>query len=325
MSDLMGAIGGYFSLEQPQPKEHYHPELLHFQSARAAFYALLQAGSPRKVWMPYYICDSMLSPLCEIGVPVSFYSLNSDFSIKDEIELLDGEWIFYVNYFGICGAEQNRLLSKYPKGQLLFDHSQAFFQKPLDCLATIYSPRKFFGVPDGGILSTQLKIRNDFVQDESSYDRTTHLLKRACFTPEKGYADYQMAESSLHSCQPKGMSTFTDNLLKTIDYAAVKNQRNSNFRYLHEALASVNKIQIDSMYVDGPMVYPFLTDNVSLKSELIQRRIFIPTYWPEVGQRGDSGVFERKLLGNLNALPCDQRYSENEMDNILRLIDECKR
>ncbi|MBL0446253.1 hypothetical protein JD509_12320 [Aeromonas veronii] len=320
MSDLMGAIGGYFSLEQPQPKKHYHPELLHFQSARAAFYALLQAGSPRKVWMPYYICDSMLSPLYEIGVPVSFYSLNSDFSVKDEIELLDGEWIFYVNYFGICGAEQNRLLSKYPKGQLLFDHSQAFFQKPLDCLATIYSPRKFFGVPDGGMLSTQLKIRNDFVQDESSYDRTTHLLKRACFTPEKGYADYQMAESSLHSCQPKGMSTFTDNLLKTIDYAAVKNQRNSNFWYLHEALASVNKIQIDRMYVDGPMVYPFLMDNVSLKSQLIQRRIFIPTYWPEVGQRGDSGVFERKLLVNLNALPCDQRYSVKEMDEILKVV-----
>ncbi|HHC7318802.1 hypothetical protein G6364_13370 [Vibrio cholerae] len=323
MSDLTGAIGGYFSLELPQPKEHYHPDLLHFQSARAAFYSLLRTGSPRKVWMPYYICDSMLSPLYEIGVPVSFYSLNSDFSVKDDIELLDGEWIVYVNYFGICGAEQNRLLSKYPKEQLVFDHSQAFFQKPLDCLATIYSPRKFFGVPDGGMLSTQLKIRNDFVQDESSYDRIAHLLKRTCFAPEKGYADYQMAESSLHSCQPKGMSRFTDNLLKTIDYSAVKNQRNSNFWYLHEALASVNKIQIDN--VDGPMVYPFLMDNVSLKYQLIQRRIFIPTYWPEVAQRGDSGVFERKLIADLNALPCDQRYSVNEMDNILRLINECIR
>jgi hypothetical protein len=325
MNDLVGAIGGYFSLELPQPKEHYYPELLHFQSARAAFYALLEAGSPRKVWMPNYICDSMLLSLYEIGVPVKFYSLNSDFSIKNNIELLDDEWIFYVNYFGICGAEQNRLLSKYPKEQLVFDHSQAFFQKPLECLATIYSPRKFFGVPDGGMLSTQLKIRNDFVQDESSYDRTTHLLKRACFTPEKGYADYQMAESSLQSCQPKGMSVFTDHLLKTIDYATVKKKRNSNFWNLHEALASVNKIQMDSAYVDGPMVYPFLTDNVSLKSELIQRRIYIPTYWPEVGRRSNLGVFENKLLTGLNALPCDQRYTTNEMDKVVRLIDEYTR
>lgn len=316
------AIGGYFSLELPKLKEHYHPELLNFQSARAAFYALLEAGSPRKVWMPYYICDSMLSPLHEIGVPISFYSLNSDFSIKDDIELLDCEWILYVNYFGICGAEQNRLLSKYPKEQLVFDHSQAFFQKPLDCLATIYSPRKFFGVPDGGMLSTQLKIRNDFARDESSYDRTKHLLKRACFTPEKGYADYQVAESTLQNCQPKGMSVFTDHLLKTIDYTTVKDQRNNNFWYLHEALASVNKVQIDRKYVDGPMVYPFLTDNVSLKSEFIQRRIFIPTYWPEVEQRSNSGMFEHKLLACLNALPCDQRYTANEMDKILRLIDE---
>ncbi|MCG3722799.1 hypothetical protein [Vibrio cincinnatiensis] len=320
MSDLMGAIGGYFSLEQPQPKKHYHPELLHFQSARAAFYALLQVGSPRKVWMPNYICDSMLSPLHEIGVSVSFYSLNADFSIKNDIELLDDEWILYVNYFGVCGAEQNRLLSKYPKEQLVFDHSQAFFQKPLDCLATIYSPRKFFGVPDGGMLSTQLKLRNDRLRDETSYDRTTHLLKRACFTPEKGYADYQEAESTLQNCQPKGMSVFTDNLLKTIDYTTVKNQRNNNFWYLHEALASVNKIQIDRTYVDGPMVYPFLTDNASLKSELIQRRIFIPTYWPEVEQRSNLGMFEHKMLAGLNALPCDQRYSVKEMDDILKVV-----
>lgn len=319
------AIGGYFSLELPPPKEHYQPDLLNFQSARAAFYALLEAGSPRKVWMPNYICDSMLSPLNELGVPVSFYSLNSDFSIKDNIELLDDEWILYVNYFGVCGAEQNRILSKYPKEQLVFDHSQAFFQKPLDCLATIYSPRKFFGVPDGGGLSTKLNIRNNFVRDESSYDRTKHLLKRACFTPEKGYADYQMAESSLQSCKPKGMSVFTDYLLKTIDCSAAKNQRDSNFWYLHEALASVNKIQIDKAYVDGPMVYPFLTDNNSLKAELIQRRIYIPTYWPEVGQRSNSGVFERKLLAGLNALPCDHRYTKNEMDKIVRLINEYTR
>ena len=319
------AIGGYFSLELAKLKEHYHPELLHYQSARAAFYALLEAGSPSKVWMPNYICDSMLSPLQEIGIPVSFFSLNSDFSIKEDIELLNDEWILYVNYFGICGAEQNRLLSKYPNEQLVFDHSQAFFQKPFKCLATIYSPRKFFGVPDGGMLSTQLKLSNELDQDESSYDRTTHLLKRACFTPEKGYADYQMAESSLQNCRPKGMSVFTDHLLKTIDYAAVKKQRNSNFWHLHEALASINKIQLDITYVDGPMVYPFLTDNLFLKSELIQRRVFIPTYWPEVGKRSNSGAFERKLLAGLNALPCDQRYTTNEIDKVVRLIDEYTR
>ena len=315
------AIGGYFSLELPKLKEHYHPELLNFQSARAGFYALLEAGSPSKVWMPHYICDSMLSPLHEIGVPVSFYSLNSDFSIKDDIKLLDGEWILYVNYFGICGAEQNRLLSKYPKEQIVFDHSQAFFQKPLDCLATIYSPRKFFGVPDGGMLSTQLEIRSDLVRDESSYDRTKHLLKRACFTPEKGYADYQVAESTLQNFQPKSMSVFTDHLLKTIDYSTVKKQRNSNFWYLHETLASVNKIQIDRTYVDGPMVYPFLTDDINLKFELIRERVFVPTYWPEVGRRSNSGVFEHKLLAGLNALPCDQRYSVKEMDEILKVVN----
>ena len=74
-----------------------------------------------------------------------------------------------MNYFGVCEKVQDELLLKYNSEQLVFDHSQAFFTPPKKCLATIYSPRKFFGVPDGGLLFTEVKIQLPKNQDESEY------------------------------------------------------------------------------------------------------------------------------------------------------------
>ena len=49
------AIGGYFELELPRGQDDYYPQALKYQSARAAFYALLLFAKPQRVWMPYYI------------------------------------------------------------------------------------------------------------------------------------------------------------------------------------------------------------------------------------------------------------------------------
>ena len=40
------AIGGYFELELPPPRGERYPDALRYQSARAAFLALLLAGRP---------------------------------------------------------------------------------------------------------------------------------------------------------------------------------------------------------------------------------------------------------------------------------------
>ena len=52
-------VGGYFELELPDFSELY-PAALKFQSARAAFRALLQGGTCTHVLMPAYTCDSMI-------------------------------------------------------------------------------------------------------------------------------------------------------------------------------------------------------------------------------------------------------------------------
>lgn len=305
------AIGGYFELELPRGRGQYYPEALKYQSARSAFYALLLHYKPSKVWMPYFICDSMLAPLEAAGVEFSFYSINSDFSIKDTLELSDKELLLYVNYFGLCGKAEDELIRRFDPKKLIFDHSQAFFAPPKDCLATIYSPRKFFGVPDGGLLITSLDMQEPECIDRDSIHRAKHLLLRLAGEPEDGYVAYQQAEESLKSIEPKRMSLLTERILTSIDYEEVKTAREENFKALHTILAEKNTIALMFDHVEGPMVYPFMpvSGAARLKANLIKRRCFVATYWPDCEGRVVNSLFESKLLSNLVALPIDQRYS----------------
>lgn len=316
------ALGGYFELEIPAGGGMYYPDALKYQSARSAFYALLLYCKPKRVWMPYYICDTMLAPLEKAGIEVAFYSLHSDFTIADDIELKFSDKLLYVNYFGLCSAFQDELIKRYDPQQIIFDHSQAFFCKPKACLATIYSPRKFFGVPDGGFLITSLEMQEPAIIDEDSINRSNHLLQRLAGEPEDGYAAYQQAEESLKLIEPRRMSLLTQRLLASVDYHAVKNKREFNFMELHSVLGGRNVIDLELDHVEGPMVYPYIQDVMAaeLKVKLISQRCFIATYWPECKGRLVGFEIEKKIVENLISLPCDQRIMS---DNYMGLLDEC--
>lgn len=320
MSLLNKAIGGYFGLDIPKGGGFPYNDAYKYQSARAAFYALLLAVKPERVWMPRYICDSMLAPLYKANVEICFYGINKDFSIKENVVLKSKDLLLYVNYFGVCEKVQDELLLKYNSEQLVFDHSQAFFTPPKKCLATIYSPRKFFGVPDGGLLFTEVKIQLPKNQDEASYNRSLHLLKRFADSPESGYSDFQIAEESLKQFEPLRMSKLTEKLLSGIDYKKVKEIRNRNFLHLHNQLKDRNKIVIDSDSIDGPMVYPFLQSDKDLKTHLITNRIFVSTYWPECLGRVGINKDENELIQSLLPLPCDQRYVISDLNTFLKII-----
>lgn len=322
---LNKAIGGYFELELPPPSQTKYQSALKYQSARAAFSALLRASKPNRVWMPHYICDSMLAPVKAAGMEICYYSLDKQLGIADKITLGRADILLYVNYFGVCSAQAEKILNQFNPSQVVLDFSQAFFSAPKNCLATIYSPRKFFGVPDGGLLFTQLDIDLPKTVDEGSEKRMRHLIARLGGTAESGYADYQLAEVSLNKLKPKRMSLLTERIFGAIDFEAARIQRNKNFHTLHKILSRSNRLGVDLEAVDGPMCYPYFSDNHSLRATLISERIFIPTYWPDILTRLDVPVFEEGLIKNIHPVPCDQRYDVGDMDNICKLLLEPKK
>jgi len=314
------AIGGYFELELPLQQKRLYPDAIRFQSARAAFYSLLKEGRPNRVWMPTYICDSMLDPLKATGTEIVFYDIDPGLGVSNHVQIEDDDWLLFVNYFGVCTTQEDRLLKRFSSSQLIFDHSQAFFSPPRDCLATLYSPRKFFGVPDGGLLLTSLHVIEPEEIDTGSVARCTHLLKRLDSTPEEGYQDFKNTEETFSDMQSRRMSLLTYSLLRSIDYDACKKQRNTNFHFLHDQLKHLNDLNFDLSRIDGPMCYPLLVDDVTIRVRLQDNRVFVPTYWPEVGSRAKPGSFDRRLLDKCLHLPCDQRYRQDDMMRIIELV-----
>lgn len=310
------AIGGYFELELPPPRASLYPMALSFQSARAAFLALLRTGKPARIFMPYYLCDSMLAPVEKAGVNCVFYSLDADFDIVDDITLGESDWLLYVNYFGICGPNIDRLRNRHASAQLILDHSHAFYAAPTECLATIYSPRKFFGVPDGGLLVTAQPVAEPINTEQGSLARARAGMTRLAETAEAGYAAYKEAENSLAQCEPMKMSQLSRRILQSVDVEAVRLRRNANFAFLHQQLAARNLLGFDASCVDGPLCYPLLTDVAGLHEHLLCERIFVAKYWPEVACRVGQASCEFNWTRNLLPLPIDQRYSKDDMQII---------
>ncbi|MBE0434974.1 MAG: hypothetical protein IBX56_04125 [Methylomicrobium sp.] len=315
-------IGGYFQLELPDAVELFHRDAVLFQSARAAFRSLLQAGRPDRVLLPKYICDAVLSSVLDERIDYVWYDLDESLEVPDSVELKAGEWLFYVNYFGVCQAQVERLLTRYPAKQLVFDFSQAFFDPPKrQALATIYSPRKFFGVPDGGMLVTGAEVPQPEARDPHSLSRMTHLLKRLYQEPEQAYADYLRAEASLTDSTPLSMSGLTQRLLAAIDYQSIQRQRAANFAYLHARLEAVNAFTLDTTSVIAPLCYPLRITRPGLRERLLDARVFIPTYWRDAGTRLDRD-WQDKFIDGLLPIPLDQRYRQHDMEHLILLITE---
>ncbi len=318
-SDQPRAIGGYFELELPPAGSPLHDGALRFQSSRAAFLALLRSLRPAAVWMPWYICDAMVEPLHMAGTPVKRYRLDSDLRVQS-VDLAQGEWLLYVNYFGLCEHQVDDVLSRFPRERVVIDNAQALFAQPRDCLATLYSPRKFLGVPDGGYLVTQQRITMPDAIDDTSLHRCGHLLSRLAQDAEAGYADYAAAEESLRNQEPLQMSQLTQRMLAGVDYDAVRGRRVANFAYLYEKLQRYNRFTLHHGEEAVPLCYPFFGAPLGLREALRAQRVYTPGYWPDVAATEGVPEFERDLARSTLFLPCDQRLTRGDLAPIVQRI-----
>ncbi|WP_244201323.1 hypothetical protein [Paraburkholderia rhynchosiae] len=261
----------------------------------------------------------MLEPLRMSGTPIKRYGLDSTLR-PQPVELARDEWFVYVNYFGLCGHQVSDVLSRFPRERVVIDNAQALFAQPTDCLATLYSPRKFLGVPDGGYLVTQQQIEMPTAIDDASLLRCNHLLTRLAKDAEAGYIDYAAAEESLKHQEPLRMSALTRRLLAGIDYEAVRARRVANFAFLHETLQRYNSFKFPYDPEAVPLCYPYFGAPSGLREELQAERVYTPTYWPDVASATGVPAFERDLPGSALFLPCDQRLSREDLFPIARRL-----
>lgn len=310
-------IGGFFSLELPSKKKHFHLNSIKLNSCRSALEYILRIKKPTIVYIPYYICGVMLEPFINTNIRFKYYSLNKNLELLKNINLEKDEYLLYVNYFGIKNSYIDKLIHKYKK-KLIIDSSQSFFSK-YKKIYSIYSPRKFFGVSDGGYLTGNFELIP--LDRDISINRMRHLLGRLDLNANIFYDEYKKNDDQLSSQPIKKMSLLTESILKSINYNKVKKIRNKNFMYLHKFLKYFNKLDIEIDYIDGPMVYPFLYKE-KIKKKLIKNKIYVATYWNDILNIDGIPSTEVYLTKNIIPLPIDQRYGIDDMKKIVKIIEE---
>jgi hypothetical protein len=314
----MDTIGGYFELEVCRGK-HYHKDAIRLNTARNCLEYILKAKQYKKIYIPYYTCEVMLEPLNKCNVSYEFYNINEKLEPTIDIKLKEHEAFLYTNYFGLKQNCVERLVAIYST-HLIVDNAQAFYAKPIKDIDTFYSARKFFGVADGAYLYTDKILDCEFEQD-LSYERMAHLLKRIDINAEAGYNDFKANDDSLVNQSIKRMSKLTDRILQSIDYQSIKNIRRRNYIYLNDLLFDKNLLALELGEDSVPMIFPYLSQQKKLKQELIQNKIFVATYWANVFNWCDRNMTEYFFAKDIVFIPIDQRYTINNINNIIKHIE----
>lgn len=315
----MKEIGGYFEL-QLRKGEHYHKGAILLNTARNCLEYILRAKRYKKIYIPYLDSEVIWEPLKKLGIEYEFYHVDFKLNPVFDKELEEDEVFFFSDTYGIKCNTVKQLVERFGK-QLIVDNTHAFFSKPYEGIDTIYSPRKFFGLPDGAYLYTDTLLDEEFEQDDA-IPHMTHLMKRIEYgSGNAGYQDYLDYCASLINQPIKRMSNLAYALLANIDYDNLKERQIRNFKYLHSRLGKYNMYEFDNFPDETcPLSYMFYSEDADLRKKLIDNKIYVSTYWKATLDLVDKDSAEYKIVNYLLPLPCDHRYDEEDMQHIVDVI-----
>lgn len=313
----MKEYGGYIELDTYRlPMLHNGAKALN--CGRNCLAYLIKARNIKKLLLPYFMCDSVFDLCRKYSVELRFYHINEKF-MPEQIQLEDDEWLYVMNYYGqltqdyLCGLKK-----EYDR--VIIDNAQAYFDEPIENTDTLYTCRKFFGVADGAFLYTDVNLNEDIPLDES-FDRMHFLLGRYERSASEFYSEYSMNNHMFADEPIKQMSKLTENLLHGIDYTYVKQRRTQNFKAYNEMLGNINQLELRE--AEGAFAYPLMVSNgAALRKALQQKKIYIPTLWPNVLNETETDSTEYRMVDNILPLPCDQRYDINDIKYIADTICE---
>jgi hypothetical protein len=329
MSNVIGnpgetEIGGFFELALPDFGDPFPDSFLKFQSARSALRRALESSRFARVLLPTYICNSVVQAVSDAGLVPEFYRLDDRLAPLISAPLAADAALLCVNYFGLCDDVIAQIRNTVTPSQLIVDNTQALFSASSAAFATIYSPRKFSGLPDGGLLVAEnAAIAMPAEQDDGSLVRMTHLLVRMSGTARESYASFLSSGHSLEDTRPLRMSRLTDRLLRSIDMHAMKNRRRNNFERLAAAFDTTNAQRWTLEATAVPMCYPLVVgeDVRAIRKALADdSNIYIAAYWEDARHRIEDGSVEQTMLDKCLALPCDQRYTPADIDRLIACV-----
>ena len=311
-----------------------------YRSGRDALKQVARLHRGATVLLPALCCESMILPFTLNGCPVAFYKLKPDLT-GDEADVLSkaapGTVLLYMPYFDIQPFTADFLAQLRQNGEVLLeDRTQDIIVgRPAPFLPdyTVASIRKWAALPEGGILKTAAVLsragadgRFGALRRQAMEEKGLYLENGDAGLKQDFLAKFHEAEALLdESGEPVAMSMENRAYLENIDFARVLAARRRNAQVLEQALAepvSAGKLRplCNSENTAG-LYYPILLENRdAVQQALARQNIYCPVIWPIPAQA--QGVCEtcEATAAHILALPCDQRYSEQDMATIAETL-----
>lgn len=281
-----------------------------------------QNGKKPAIWIPIYQCDSIRETFEQYGVEVKYYHQDRSFNPTD-LRAGDDDAVLLCNYYGIMSQERMRILAQTFKHPIV-DCAQAFFCKPVEDALNVYSCRKFVGVPDGCyVVGKDAHLFTEEYPQCYSSDTAAFLLMRIEYGCEgKGYEARGLNEGRIDYEGCMRMSKLTRTILDGTDYQEIIDKRKANFKYIHEQLADINRID-PTFFMDNdtvPMVYPLVVEDDNLIQRLYAAKHFQGHWWSYICDEQSEDSFEHWISRYVIPITIDQRYGKEEMDYLVKVI-----
>ena len=316
-------IGSFIGLDLQGSGEYYNNgiNIARLNSARAGIYHACKLYNCNSIYIPYYLPPSVSSFLSKKNIDIKYYNIDREFK-PISINQDKNHAVLLVNYFGILShTTMQQLASEY--FNVIIDNSAAFYSQPILGCYNVYSPRKFFGVPDGCYVigeNAEKGVEN-YEQDNSSFT-SRYLLKSIELGTSASYEDRMINEYRIHCSDTLRMSRLTLKLLENINYNKVQEMRMKNFLFMHLLFKGIN--QFNSMFAFDsscvPMVYPLVILDSTLDQKLRERDILVGRLWRYLLNLVENNSFEKWLSTYMIPLPIDQRYNRQDVRYIHKKV-----
>lgn len=336
----MKKFGGFFPLQPELPAcqdsvwNFWHTDScqsIHLRNARSVFSALADGLKPEKIWLPSFLCDDVTDTLKPKFI-IRYYDAGANDA--EDVAMLSrnaaaGDMVIGVDYFGHPPSASFLQLVK-ERTDLVWIEDRAHAIDPGvtwgDWL--VYSPRKLFGVTDGGIgicLNAERQIEPPKTEACTDYSFMLPALARY----EDKTEDHNAAWYELYQREEKKqadgryeMSRLSKHILQCCSIALVSQQRRKNAEKLYERLRCRMVYEaLEPTFVPGGV--PILTRNkTELVSHLAGQGIYLATHWPRISAPASLHPAAHDLSRSILTVPCDQRYDDADMAMMAASIND---
>lgn len=332
-------IGGVFGLEPTRPGARPLPPFLEapcvlLVNGRSAFRLLVEQWRPRRLWLPSYVCPDLPTALESTPTEIAYYPIDEQLQLDGQgwIESIAAtDMVVVIDYFGFPTPASVLRRIRQTGAAVIEDACQALLTQGvgIEADAVVFSPRKFVGVPDGGILkiSSSRPWTDPVLQPPPPawwLNAFEACAQRSEFDRHGGNRQWFPRFQEAERMQPVGfyrMSDLTLAILRcAVEFDAVSQRRRENYAVLLETLRPwALRPELPPEVV--PLGFPMVCDSRDeVRQRLFEADIYPPIHWA-LGTRIPAH-FEgsHRLSARVLTLPCDQRYDADTMQRMASLV-----